>query len=125
MQQAIQILDEMIKESYDRTDWNMTSHSIERNILEKAKFRIQPLNDWWIPFETPPEKEWIYLTYWDDLNNNVWPRVMNYVNWSFECWDWAEFPTHWKHIWPIPLSTKRLPIWLNIKYYNHLQDINH
>lgn len=45
MQQAIQILDEMIKESYDRTDWNMTSHSIERNILEKAKFRIQPLND--------------------------------------------------------------------------------
>lgn len=113
MQQAIDILDEMIKESQDFIDNHPLTpvwlkYSDDRiATLKQAKSRIQARLDWWIPVETPPEKEWIYLTYWDDLNNNVWPRVMNYVNWSFECWDWAELPTHWKHIWPLPLSTKQ------------------
>lgn len=89
---AIAVLDEMIKEFY--------FDSARVFILNEAKSRIQALWDGWIPFETPPEKEWIYLTYWDDLNNNVWPRIMNYVNWSFECWDWAECPTHWQEILP-------------------------
>lgn len=84
-------------QSYWYEQWKLSAY-------EDIKDELQALWDGWIPFEIPPEKEWTYLTYWDDLNNNVWPRVMNYVNWSFECWDWVECPTHWM---PLQLPPKQ------------------
>jgi hypothetical protein len=38
------VINDMIEETYNRPDWNMTSHSIERNILEKALSRINHNN---------------------------------------------------------------------------------
>lgn len=76
MQQAIDILDEMIKETQkninDRhhtdTTW-MNFDTCESNILSLAKLKIQALWDWWIPVEERlPEWELteylVFTNYW-------------------------------------------------------------
>ena len=113
MQQAIDILDEMIELEHDKLNdlnplWKVKQLKERKSVLEKAKSRIQALWDGWIPvMERLPEKEWRYLTICNFWSDNV--EIASYTLWKWTFSDsWWSIPnenvTHWM---PLPNSPKQ------------------
>lgn len=113
MQQAIDILDEMIQNEVDWPQWTLSAF----DILHTAKRRIQALWDWWIKIdpkdrETEPEPDTDILVSYIWFNNIRWVREANpdcQRDWkTIDYLDWRLRPienvTHWM---PLPLPPNK------------------